>query len=420
MQTTDSSVSSLIITFTRSLDYFKNLREKRRKKKTNKVSKKKEALKGDELKLSMSLRQGPVEIQREYERNYRANGDRYAVGDRMSIYSIHGNINILTALSAIASASLARAIRRLNAGLLSIISSFLSCGQQKTQLDYKYLTSVSELSRQEALEALSQLSDRMSRSALSLHDQPQQRRTCTHTTTEKGRCTRNCGRKLHSPESKTSLKPTPKLPKQTSRDTKENRSPEVRRIHLPNSSKPELAIVRPRARRQTSSTSVSTKGSSTPPPAYSPPSTPGFSHHSGAPSAIPNPYTFTPASPGFRRAIPDHEGLIPHPPYPLSPLPSHVTPFLEEPGFVPYAAVPQIQRRRAEKMTPSMHTFASKASTNLGEIPMARWNRPFDYEEMKRKNEEVKDRPWTSGGAEPSQRKRGWWRLFSGARGSSS
>jgi hypothetical protein len=81
MQTTDSSVSSLIITFTRSLDYFKNLRE-RRKKKTSKVSKKKEALRGDELKLSMSLRQGPVEIQREYERNYRANGDRYAVGDR--------------------------------------------------------------------------------------------------------------------------------------------------------------------------------------------------------------------------------------------------------------------------------------------------------------------------------------------------
>ena len=84
MQTTDSSVSSLIITFTRSLDYFKNLRGQKRKKKTTKVSKKKEALRGDELKLSMSLRQGPVEIQREYERNYRANGDRYAVGDRMS------------------------------------------------------------------------------------------------------------------------------------------------------------------------------------------------------------------------------------------------------------------------------------------------------------------------------------------------
>lgn len=82
MQTTDSSVSSLIITFTRSLDYFKNLREQRRKKKTTKANKKKEALRGDELKLSMSLRQGPVEIQREYERNYRANGDRYAVGDR--------------------------------------------------------------------------------------------------------------------------------------------------------------------------------------------------------------------------------------------------------------------------------------------------------------------------------------------------
>jgi len=205
------------------------------------------------------------------------------------VYFIHGNINILTALSAIASASLARAIRRLNAGLLSIISSFLSCGQKKTRLDYKYLTSVSELSRQEALEALSQLSARMSRSALSLHDQPPQRRRCTHPRTEKGRCTCGCPQKLTSPSSKASLKPVSKLPKQTSRDTKEPRSPEIRRVQLPNSSKPELAIVRPRARRTASATSVSTKGSSTPPPAYSPPSTPGFSHHSAAPSAIPNP-----------------------------------------------------------------------------------------------------------------------------------
>ncbi|KAE9985846.1 hypothetical protein BLS_004526 [Venturia inaequalis] len=392
MQTTDSSVSALIITFTRSLDYFKNLSEQRRKQKTLKVNKKKDALRGDELKLSMSLRQGPVEIQREYERNYRANGDRYAVGDP------------------IASASLARAIRRLNAGLLSIISSFLSCGEkEKTQLDYKYLTSVSELSRQEAVEALSQLNTRLSRSALSLHDE---QRRCTHPT-EKRR-----PRKLTSPDSKVSLKATARLPKQTSRDAKEMRAPEVRRIQMRDSSQPELAIVRPRARRTKSSLSVSTKGSSTPPPAYSPLSTPGFSHHSHAPSAIPNPYTWAPLSPGHRRQVPDHEGLIVLPPYPLSPLPPCTENLEEIAEFVPYACVPAVQRRRAEKLTPRMYTTFIKASTNLGEIPMSRWNRPWDTEEMDKKNEEMKDRTWARDtGFESSQRKRGWWRLFSGGNG---
>lgn len=278
------------------------------------------------------------------------------------------------------------------------------------------MTSVSELSRQEALEALSQLNARMSRSALSLHDE---RRRCTHPT-EKGRCVRGCPRKLTSPDSKISLKAASKLPKQTSRDTKEPRAPEVRRVQLRDSSRPELAIVRPRARRTESSTSVSTKGSSTPPPAYSPPSTPGFSHHSHAPSAIPNPYTWAPLSPGYRRPVPDHEGLIVHPPYPLSPLPPCTEHPEETTAFVPYAPVPAVQRRRAEKLTPSMHTFVSKASTNLGEIPMSRWNRPWDAEEMGRRNEGMKDRTWArDGGLESSQRKRGWWRLFSGGRGAS-
>lgn len=287
------------------------------------------------------------------------------------------------------------------------------------RLDYRYLTSVSELSRQEALEALSQLNARISRSAVSPNDE---RRRCIHPT-EKGRCVRGCPRKLTSPDSRASLKASAKLPKQTSRDTKDPRASEVRRIQLRDSSRPELAVVRPRARRTKSSTSVSMKGSSTPPPAYSPPltpSTPGFSLHSHAPSAIPNPYTWAPLSPGHRRQAPDHEGLIVLPPYPLSPLP----PCTEHPEeyetteFMPYAPIPAVQRRRAEKLTPSMYTTVSKASTNLGEIPMSRWNRPWDAEEMGRKNEEMKDRAWARDtGLESSQRKRGWWRLFSGGRG---
>jgi hypothetical protein len=83
--TTDSSVLSIISAFTRSLDIFKNLRERRKKRKHGKNSRLSDAdHSSDELRLSKSLRQGPVEIQKEYERHYRSNGDRYAIGDRES------------------------------------------------------------------------------------------------------------------------------------------------------------------------------------------------------------------------------------------------------------------------------------------------------------------------------------------------
>ena len=81
MATTDSSVLSIVSAFTRCLDNFKNLREKKRKKrKQHRTSSRDNS--GDELRLSKSLRQGPVDVQREYERHYRSNGDRYAIGDR--------------------------------------------------------------------------------------------------------------------------------------------------------------------------------------------------------------------------------------------------------------------------------------------------------------------------------------------------
>lgn len=57
-----------------------------------------------------------------------------------------------------------------------------------------------------------------------------------------------------------------------------------------------------------------------------------------------------------------------------------------------------------------MYTFASD-STKLGEIPMRRWNVPYDYETMARRNEEVPLRPWTS--EDPVVKpKRGFFGLF--------
>ena len=70
MQTTDSCVVSLITAFTSGLDVLKKLRERRRDKRKTRRSRPSTALQeksGDELRLSRSLRRGPVDIQNEYE-----------------------------------------------------------------------------------------------------------------------------------------------------------------------------------------------------------------------------------------------------------------------------------------------------------------------------------------------------------------
>ena len=86
--TTDRSVTGIIAAFRASLQEFRNYRERKRKVKkstahTNhkRLKSKEEDSNGDELLLSHSLRQGAIDVQREYDRHYRQYGDRYAVGD---------------------------------------------------------------------------------------------------------------------------------------------------------------------------------------------------------------------------------------------------------------------------------------------------------------------------------------------------
>lgn len=86
--TTDRSVTGIIAAFRASLQEFRNYRERKRKVKKStghvhhkRIKSKEEDSSGDELLLSNSLRQGAVEVQREYDRHYRVYGDRYAVGD---------------------------------------------------------------------------------------------------------------------------------------------------------------------------------------------------------------------------------------------------------------------------------------------------------------------------------------------------
>jgi hypothetical protein len=408
-QTTDSSVFSIITAFTSGLDVFRKLRERRRVKKKRKASKgsgEKES--GEHLRLSKSLRRGPVDIEREYEKQRAKHGRRYEIGDGGSIVppvqprQRRQKNNTLTCfLLAIANTSLTKTLVKLNTGLVNIITSFLCCKGGDTQLDYKSLTSLSDISRLEAVEALGQLSKRLSQSSPT-------------PLLPSGSCSR-CGCGRHRGACKKTGKPA--LTKANSvealggRDNKHNekekqkstksrsRQPpaahtvdsdcKVRMVHLSSASEPQLAIVRsrPRNRRTTSSSSSSSQSGNctarTPPPAYSsphpsPPLSPPSSHmahpfpqqaYPVVPPQTPRPQNqFLPSQQQFLYPTPSPS---PSPPQPM-PSPAYSAPIL---------------RRRADKATPSTFTFASD-STKLGEIPMNKWNIPFNYAEMQRLNEE--------------------------------
>jgi hypothetical protein len=201
-------------------------------------------------------------------------------------------------------------------------------------LDYRSLTSLSESSRVEALDALSQLSYRLSRSGLSLVQPSQKRNGNKHTR-----------KKSHESEATAT----------------------IRRIQASNASESQLAIVKPRPRRRISGGSRSNgathaesksnpvKPTARKPAALSSKSTPNLHHHATASS---------------------------YPPIPSKP---HRIPDPED-------SAETIFRRRVEKVTPSMHTFASN-STKVGEIPMCKWNTPYDFDEMMRRNAEAASRP---------------------------
>jgi hypothetical protein len=90
-----SCVLSIVASFSSGLDVFKQLREKRRQKRRSKNVNK---LDEEEVSLTRSLRQGPEDIGREYQRNIQAAGDQFAVGDGQ--LASHDKMhNLLTTLS---------------------------------------------------------------------------------------------------------------------------------------------------------------------------------------------------------------------------------------------------------------------------------------------------------------------------------
>ncbi|KAF2667056.1 hypothetical protein BT63DRAFT_328245 [Microthyrium microscopicum] len=336
-QSTDSSVLALITSFTSGLDVFKKLKKRRKRKKEEKA-----AL--DETRLSSSLKKGPLDIHAEYSKNYALQGERFREGD------IH--------------ASLTAVLLKLNNGLVSIISTFLSGGKKGGDLDYGRLTSLSETSRMEAIDALSQLSYRLSRSSLNL------------------------------------LKPSTKLDKAAKKKTDKKRDTRldskisiIRRVESANASAPQLAIIRP-LNSQTSQSSRSTAPryqAAPPTPAASPPLTPLYELPSnksvpnlayGQSSALPTP---PPSPPQYSH----HRPTTSHGRETKSPAQKASHKHTLSGGRDP---LEEIRRRRMDKMTPSLYTFASD-STKLGEIPMHRWNQPFDYNEMAKLNAQAAANP---------------------------
>lgn len=86
-----SCVISIIASYTSGLDVFKKFRESRKSRKRR--SKKNASVDDEELRLARSLRQGPEDIGREYQRSIQFAGDQFAHGDGRS-----GSLASLTVL----------------------------------------------------------------------------------------------------------------------------------------------------------------------------------------------------------------------------------------------------------------------------------------------------------------------------------
>ncbi|KAF1973607.1 hypothetical protein BU23DRAFT_589548 [Bimuria novae-zelandiae CBS 107.79] len=365
-----SRVTNLIHAFTDGLNVFKRLRERRRRKKTKQREKEREEASGAELLLSESLRKGPVELRERYESCYGEKGEKFAKGD------------------AIAHASLAETLIRFNTGLVRIIATFLHRDSKNCdlKLDYKSLTSLSDISRREAIDSMNQLYQRLGRSQLQLHR-------------------------------RSDIKNEPEKKKRSS-SRQRSHGPTVTRVSVKssgNSTQTQLAMVRPRNARKGSSSSSSSSWSrtqssstttsspwATPPrsplPEYSP-KDPFPPQNAPAVAKAPN-KLLLPLDGARPTTWPQPRATKPHPFKGFLPTPEEY--FAMEasgtqlpPDFPrPFGnATDMPPRRRADKPTPSTYTFASD-STKLGEIPTRKWSVPFDYEEAARKNAEVEVRGW--------------------------
>ncbi|KAF2869146.1 hypothetical protein BDV95DRAFT_609382 [Massariosphaeria phaeospora] len=370
-----SCVYNLIHAFTNGLDIFKRLRERRRKRKHHKPAAPPDSSSSAELQLSSSLRRGPMDLQTNYEQHYGKAGNRFANGD------------------AIAHASLAETLIKLNTGLVGIISAFLNHDSKSSRLDldYKSLTNLSNSSRVEAISSMNQLYQRLSQSQLHVY----RISGCAQCGSNKHQY---CSGDIDGNSAVQKHRATSSDKRRQSNSRSRVNGPTITRMPIRSSDQPQLVVVRPKPGRKGSSSgssSSSTKAQSTAhnSPYASPPGSPLPQYAAVDPLSVPkSPPPKAKSSPGRSKAN-SVDGPRPVRP-PARPNKIHVPEVLvpKDPDPAKTSRLTKEKeagiKRRIDKVTPSMYTIAS-ASTKLGEIPQNRWNQPWDYTEAERLNAEA-------------------------------
>ncbi|EMC99993.1 hypothetical protein BAUCODRAFT_359274 [Baudoinia panamericana UAMH 10762] len=392
-----SCVLSIVASFSNSLDLFRQLKEKRRRgKRTKNVAK----LEENELRLGKSLRQGPEDIGREYQKSVQAAGDQFVFGD------------------AIAHTSLAEILLNMNTGLVGIITSFLQ-DRKSVKVDYHSLTSLSERSRIDTCRALQQLYRRilqsrpaaLSYSSLPLPQIAWQTRSRADSAGDKRQDSR---------------------PAQPVKSNKLHR-PTIARITIENSSKPsQIALVKPAERRKRAGSSrTSSKaesmasGSSTPSPSPPPYETictsdaraarPHATHWNSMPD-VPKPRHMRSAAPVRGSPVPQQSEAL-RSTKSTSQLDARSA-YKPTPGELDVPPLPSLPLteiyQRSRKPTPTYYSITSEG-TKLGEIPLHKWPTPFDFDAMSVMNHEAEGNGWpvNQAGSSPPRRKGfGLFRFF--------
>ncbi|KAF7191559.1 hypothetical protein HII31_07061 [Pseudocercospora fuligena] len=391
-----SCVLSIVASFASGLDVFKKFRELRGKKRK---SRKNASLDDEEVRLAKSLRQGPEDIGREYQRSIISVGEHFAQGD------------------VIAQTSLAEILLKLNTGLVTVINAFLSRNKHDTKLDCQSLTSLSERSRVDTCHALRLLYRRMLQHSASI---------------PRGVHSTNGERKQFDAHSR-SVVSTDRRSRKTAASPKRRRvrGPMLARVVIADSNKPgEVAMVRPGERKKKrSSSGTSSKAQSCislalpaplppPPPQYSavePAKRPQHHRASTHPEKrLPQPKSSsTDVSTMQERTRPDALRATRSTPRLERTTQEYPDPVPEIPAPLP-GAKPMEPRRRLQKPTPTLYSIASD-STKLGEIPLHKWSEPVDFDAMSLANKEAMKNGWPVMDADLTGQKKkrgGFLRLF--------
>ncbi|GIZ38618.1 hypothetical protein CKM354_000203000 [Cercospora kikuchii] len=361
-----SCVVSIISSFTSGLDVFKRFRELRRSKKSR-TKKQDKAGREDEVQLVSSLRRGPEDIGREYQRSISAVGEHFAHGD------------------VVANTALAEVLLRLNTGLVTVINAFLARDKKETPLDYQSLTALSDASRVDTCRALRELYHRMMRSKSPRV--PQQVSTAD----------------LRSPARRRSVSKRGRA-----------RGPVLARVVIADSSKPgQVAMVRSGERKKRKATKGGSTETSTATQSTANLAVASATRlpASGEPKHPPSPATNTrsqlslhaPPAPRRKQSAPLLTSA------PRSAEPTH----RQLPWELSSTARPY-PPRRANKPTPTFYSEASDA-TKLGEIPLHKWAQPVDFDEMSRLNKEAAKNGWPFNeidSAPPKKKRGGFFGLF--------